>query len=171
MKSIFSAAFACSVFLGFCANLVAQPRESELERFGLVNHWEGNLGGADTLGGANSVLIWPHSTKNHEVVRVVVSGKLVRTFYGDQIDQTELATSIEAGSSGSKQPRLGMKGAQREAEKLAKKYSILGKKVDVQADEPVPVVYLVAVNQLGALSVLDAENGTLIWRNQLPDGI
>ncbi|MCY3011948.1 MAG: PQQ-binding-like beta-propeller repeat protein [Planctomycetota bacterium] len=170
MKSIFSAAFACSVFLGFCANLVAQPRESELERFGLVNHWEGNLGGADTLGGANSVLIWPHSTKNHEVVRVVVSGKLVRTFYGDQIDQTELATSIEAGSSGSKQPRLGMKGAQREAEKLAKKYSILGKKVDVQADEPVPVVYLVAVNQLGALSVLDAENGTLIWRNQLPDG-
>jgi ribosomal protein L4 len=46
-----------------------------------------------------------------------------------------------------------MKGAQREAEKLAKKYSILGKKVDVQADEPVPVVYLVAVNQLGATEV------------------
>jgi outer membrane protein assembly factor BamB len=169
MKLNFSAAFACSVFFGFCANLVAQHRESELEKFGLVNHWEGNLGGAGTIGGTNSVLIWPHSTKNHEVVRVVVSGRLVGTFYGDQIDQTELATSIATGSNGAKQPRLGMKGAQREAEKLAKKYTILGKKVDVQADEPVPFVYLVAVNQLGALSVLDAENGTLIWRNQLPD--
>jgi len=99
MKLNFSAAFAYSVLLFFGANLVAQYRESDLEKFGLVNHWEGNLGGAGTVGGANSVLIWPHSTKNHEVVRVVVSGRLVGAF----------------------------------------------------------------------LTVLDAENGTLIWRNQLPD--
>lgn len=170
MKLNFSITIVCLVTCGFCANLVAQPREPELEKFGLVNHWEGNLGGAGTIGGSNSVLIWPHTTKNHEVVRVMVSGRLVGTFYGDQIDQTELATSIAVGSNGSEQPLLGMKGAQREAEKLAKKYTILGKKVDVQADKPVPIVYLVAVNELGALSVLDAENGTLIWRNQLPDG-
>jgi len=167
MKLNFSLAFACSVFCGFSANLTAQYRESELEKFGLISHWEGNLGGP--VSGTNSVLIWPHSTMNHEVVRVVASGRLVGTFYGDQIDQSELATSIAGGTDQPKQPRLGMKGAKREAEKLAKKYSILGKKVEVLPEEPVPVVYLVAVNQLGALTVLDAENGTLIWRNQLPD--
>jgi outer membrane protein assembly factor BamB len=170
MKLNFFVAFASLFFSGFSSVLLAQYRDSELEKSGLVYHWEGSLGGARAINRANSVLIWPHTKKNHEVVRVKVSGKLVGTFYGDQIDQSVLENSLFEDKSDGKQPRLGMKGAQREAEKLAKKYQILGKKVDVEAEEPIPVVYLIAVNQLGALSVLDAENGTLIWRVQLPNG-
>jgi outer membrane protein assembly factor BamB len=144
-----------------------QWSDQSLKSSNLTMHWEGNIGGTALASGERSFVVWPHSTKKRELVRIVDNGRVLASFRGDEVNEEALEASILEGKRATEIPRLGIEGAKQKAEKLVKVYERIGRKVELQSEDP-QQIYAVSISSTGVVCAMDAENGTVLWKNQLP---
>lgn len=158
---------ALAIVVSSAAVGVGQWSDRSLGNSNLTMHWEGNIGGTALAGGERSFVVWPHSTKKREVVRIVDNGRVLASFRGDEINEEVLEASILEGKRAAEIPRLGLEGAKQKADRLVKIYERIGRNVELQSENP-QQIYAVSISSTGVVCAMDAENGTVLWKNQLP---
>ncbi len=146
----------------------SQMNEATFDSSGLVLNWQANIGGSPLAHGNSSFVIWPHSQRKLEQVRVKVGGRLIGAFRGDEIDESKLESAVIDGTKDTKLPRLGLEGAKVKAEKLAKTYRTLGKEVTIESEAP-NLTYLITLSASGFVTAMNAETGAVMWQNRITD--
>lgn len=168
MKSSISPFLSALAILVVSAGVgTGQWSDQSLSNSQLTLHWEGNIGGSALANGEKSLVIWPHSTKRREIVRLVDNGRVLASFRGDEVNEEALEASILEGKRAERIPRLGMEGAKDKADQLAKIYQRIGRNVELQSENP-QQIYAVSISSTGVVCAMDAENGSILWKNQLP---
>ena len=154
-----------STNVGLSERVSADANNGDLASAGLVVHWESNIGGAPLANGAQSFVLWSHTTEKREYVTVRNGNRIIERIRGEEIDQTVLDNAIVSGEKLLKTPRLGLAGAAKKAEKLVATYKVLGRKLDVEPFSQ-PLVYAVSLTNNGIVEAMDAETGAMIWRTE-----
>jgi outer membrane protein assembly factor BamB len=147
-----------------CSSSSADVNANAASELGLSIAWETNIGGVPLAHGENSFIVWPHSTEKREVVTVKQGDRIIQTFNGDEIDQEAINTASLKGERFSKPPKQGLAGATKQAELLVKRYSILGKKLEI-VDPPVSrqLTYVITLSSNGIVTAIDSETGASLW--------
>lgn len=158
---------ALTIVVSSAAVGIGQWSDQSLRHSNLTMHWEGNIGGTALANGERSFVVWPHSSKRREVVRIVDNGRVLASFRGDEINEEALESSVLEGKRPDEVPRLGLEGAKLKADKLVKIYERIGRKVELQSENP-QQIYAVSISSTGVVCAMDAENGSVLWKNQLP---
>lgn len=135
---------------------------------GLVVAWESNIGGASLAHGQRSFVLWPHSTAKTEYVTVRMGDRFIQRFDGDEVDQAAIEKSILDGERLIKTPKLGLKGAEAQAQKLVATYKKLGKTLDIEPYSQ-RLIYIVTLSKSGIIEVMDAETGAIFWKSEVGD--
>ncbi len=143
----------------------AEVGNGELASAGLVVHWQANIGGAPLANGAQSFVLWSHTSEKREYVTVRNGSRIVERIRGEEVDQATINSAIVSGEKLLKTPRLGLEGAQKKAEKLVATYKLLGRTLDVEPFSQ-QLVYAVSLTNNGIVETLDAETGAVIWRTE-----
>ena len=112
----------------FVGSAPAQINERSIAPLGLELMWENSIGGAGLAQGADSLVVWPHSTDRREYVDVFVGNRLIERIDARRVDREALDKRILEGKSSGAVPVLGIEGAKAQADKLIKTYAVLGKK-------------------------------------------
>lgn len=145
----------------------AQINERSVAPLGLEILWENSVGGAGLAQGAESLVVWPHSTDRREYVDVFLGGRLLERIDARRVDRDALDKRILEGKSSGQVPVLGLEGAKAQADKLIKTYAVLGKKATVKVTSQ-PLTYVVSVASNGVITAIDGETGELLWQSSVP---
>jgi len=112
----------------FIGSAQAQINERSVAPLGLELMWENSIGGAGLAQGAESLVVWPHSSDRREYVDVFVGNRLIERIDARRVDREALDKKILEGKTSGPVPVLGLEGAKAQADKLIKTYAVLGKK-------------------------------------------
>ncbi|MFN5392737.1 MAG: PQQ-binding-like beta-propeller repeat protein [Planctomycetota bacterium] len=151
----------------FVGSSRAQINERSIAPLGLELMWENSIGGAGLAQGANSLVVWPHSTDRREYVDVFVGNRLIERIDARRVDREALDKRILEGKSSGAVPVLGIEGAKAQADKLIKTYAVLGKKATTKVVSQ-PVTYVVGLASNGVVTAIDGETGELLWQSSVP---
>jgi outer membrane protein assembly factor BamB len=161
---ILSLVLAASVFAGLSN---AQLNERAVAPLGLELMWENSIGGAGLAQGADSLVVWPHTSDRREYVDVFVGNRLIERIDARRVDRETLDKRILEGKSGGSVPLLGLEGAKAQADKLVKTYAVLGKKASVKVVSQ-PLTYVIGLASNGVVTAIEGETGELLWQNSVP---
>jgi hypothetical protein len=100
---------ALAAFLGLSGNLRAQINQRDLAPLGLELMWENSIGGAGLVQGADSLVVWPHSSERREYVDVFVGNRLIERIDARRVDRDALEKRILEGKSASSKTRQNLR--------------------------------------------------------------
>ncbi|MFN6137876.1 MAG: PQQ-binding-like beta-propeller repeat protein [Planctomycetota bacterium] len=151
----------------FIGSAQAQINERSVAPLGLELMWENSIGGAGLAQGAESLVVWPHSSDRREYVDVFVGNRLIERIDASRVDREALDKKILEGKTSGPVPVLGLEGAKAQADKLIKTYAVLGKKATTKVVSQ-PVTYVVGLASNGVVTAIDGETGELLWQSSVP---
>ncbi|MFN9624958.1 MAG: PQQ-binding-like beta-propeller repeat protein, partial [Planctomycetota bacterium] len=151
----------------FIGSAQAQINERSVAPLGLELMWENSIGGAGLAQGAESLVVWPHSSDRREYVDVFVGNRLIERIDARRVDREALDKKILEGKTSGPVPVLGLEGAKAQADKLIKTYAVLGKKATTKVVSQ-PVTYVVGLASNGVVTAIDGETGELLWQSSVP---
>ena len=160
---------ALAMFLGLSGNVNAQINQRDLAPLGLELMWENSIGGAGLVQGADSLVVWPHSSERREYVDVFVGNRLIERIDARRVDRDALEKRILEGKSTGEVPLLGLEGAKAQAQKLVKTYATIGKQTTVKTFSQ-PVTFVVGAASNGVVTAIDGETGEMLWQSSVPRG-
>ena len=160
---------ALATFLGLSGNLGAQINQRDLAPLGLELMWENSIGGAGLVQGADSLVVWPHSSERREYVDVFVGNRLIERIDARRVDRDALEKRILEGKSTGEVPLLGLEGAKAQAQKLVKTYATIGKQATVKTFSQ-PVTFVIGAASNGVVTAIDGETGEMLWQSSVPRG-
>lgn len=160
---------ALATVLWLSGSLGAQINERDLAPLGLELMWENSIGGAGLAQGADSLVVWPHSSERREYVDVFVGNRLIERIDARRVDREGLEKRILDGKSTGEVPVLGLEGAKAQAQKLVKTYATIGKQATVKTFSQ-PVTYVVGAASNGVITAIDGETGEMLWQSSVPRG-